>query len=178
MQYFAKKKFNGEDFLIVCEKMVGYAYPANIVTILDGKPKILSVIDYETEYKELFYSPFGKIVCMRGNGISIGSHNVIPYYWNGESGDFVPYAIKEIGVEDLRALDTQGIVERIDDIGSVYQRDNGLIHVNYLVPEDMVSNNSITVSKTYVQAEKGLRIFDFENDASYGFFLECLSITE
>lgn len=175
---FRQKNICGEDFLIVYEKVVGHAHPADIAAIIDGKPEILSVIDYETEYSGLFYSPSGEIVCMRGMGVSIGSHNVIPYYWNDEAGDFVPYNVKKICPEELKVLDSQNLVEDIDNISSVYQRDNGLVHINYIVSEDMASDASTTASRTYVQTEAGLREYDIDYDAGYGFFLECFPITE
>lgn len=175
---FHKSNIGGKDFLIVYEQVIGHAYPADIVAIIDEKPEIISAINYEAEYQGLFYSPFGEIVCMRGEGVSIGSHNVIPYYWNDEAVDFVPYAVKEIGLDELKALDTQNVVEDTNNIGSVYRRDNGLVHVNYNVSDDTSLNALITASRTYVQTESGLRNYDFDNDAEYGFFLECLQITE
>ena len=87
---------------------------------------------------------------MRGDGVSIGSHNVIPYYWNDESSDFVPYEVREISTEKLKALDSQHAVEDIGNISSVYQRDNELVHVNYFVPEETESDALITASRTYV----------------------------
>lgn len=175
---FRKSNIGGKDFLIVYEQVIGHAYPADIVTIIDEKPEIISAIDYETEYPGLFYSPLGEIVCVRGEGVSIGSHNVIPYYWNDEAVDFVPYAVKEIGLDELKALDTQNVVEDLNNVVSVYQRDNGLVHVNYNVSDNTSLNALITASRTYVQTESGLRKYDFDNDAAYGFFLECLQITE
>ncbi len=175
---FRKKTFCGEDFLIVYDDIIGHAYPANIAAIIDGKPKILSVIDYESEYSGLFYSPLGEIVCMRGDGVSIGSHNVIPYYWNDESSDFVPYEVREISTEKLKALDSQHAVEDIGNISSVYQRDNELVHMNYFVPEETEPDALITASRTYVLTRTGLRGYDYNNDATYGFFLECLPVTE
>lgn len=175
---FRQKNIGGRDFLIVYEQVIGHAYPADIAAIIDEKPKVLSAIDSETEYTGLFYSPFGEIVCMRGEGVSIGAHNVIPYYWNDEAVDFVPYAVKEIGLEELKALDPLNAVEDINNISSAYQRDNGLVHVNYNVPDDTSLNDLITTSRTYVRTEMGLRKYDFDNDAEYGFFLECLPIIE
>lgn len=177
---FCKSNIGGKDFLIVYEHVIGHAYPADIVTIIDEKPEIISALNYETEYSGLFYSPSGDIVCMRGEGVSIGSHNVIPYYWNEETVNFVPYAVKEIGLDELKALDTQNVVENPNNITSVYRRDNGLVHVNYNVSDNAVEN--ATASETYVYSdvgtETGLRKYDFDNDAAYGFFLECLQITE
>ena len=115
---------------------------------------------------------------MRGEGVSIGSHNVIPYYWNDEAADFVPYAVKEIGLDEFKALDTQNVVEDLNNVVSVFRRDNGLVHVNYNLSDDTSLNTLITASRTYVQTESGLRKYDFDKDASYGFFLECLQITE
>lgn len=179
---FRKSNIGGKDFLIVYGQVIGHAYPADIVTIIDEKPEIISAINYETEYSGLFYSPFGEIVCMRGEGVSIGSHNVIPYYWNDEAVDFVPYAVKEISLDELKALDTQNVVEDLNDVVSVYQRDNGLVHVNYNVSDNAASNALATASRTYIYsdsgAEAGLRKYDFDTDAAYGFFLECLQITE
>ncbi len=175
---FRKSNIDGKDFLIVYEQVIGHAYPADIVTIIDEKPEIISAINYETDYSGLFYSPSGEIVCVRGEGISIGSHNVIPYYWNDEAVDFVPYAVKEIGLDELKALDTQNVVEDLNNVVSVYQRDNGLVHVNYNVSENTSLNALITASRTYVQTESGLRKYDFDKDAAYGLFLECLQIAE
>lgn len=175
---FRKSNIGGKDFLIVYEKVIGHAYPADIVTIIDEKPEIISAINYETEYMGLFYSPSGEIVCVRGEGVSIGSHNVIPYYWNNEAVDFVPCAVKEIGLDELKALDTQNVVEDLNNVVSVYQRDNGLVHVNYNVSDNTSLNALITASRTYVQTESGLRKYDFDKDAAYGLFLECLQIAE
>lgn len=175
---FRKSNIGGKDFLIVYEQVIGHAYPADIVTIIDEKPEIISAINYETEYSGLFYSPSDEIVCVRGEGVSIGSHNVIPYYWNDEAVDFVPYAVKEIGLDELKALDTQNVVENLNDVVSVYQRDNGLVHVNYNVSDNTSLNALITASRTYVQTESGLRKYDFDKDAAYGLFLECLQIAE
>lgn len=173
-----KKTFSGKDFLIIYEKVIGNAYPANIVTIIDGKLEFLSLIDNESkEYSKLYYSPFGEIICTRGNGISIGSHNVIPYYWSNEASDFFPYAIQEISLDELKTLDFQNVVEDIGSINTIYQRDNGLVHINYLIPEGKTSNSTI-ISRTYVQTKTGLREYDYDVDASYGFYLECFPVTE
>lgn len=175
---FTQKNFDGESFLIVYEQVIGHAYPSDIVALTD-KPIILSAIEHEsTEYSGLFYSPHGEIVCMRGDGVSIGAHNVIPYYWNKEAEEFLPCAIKEITVEELKAVDFQNVVENIDNIISIYRRDNGLVHINYFASEDLTPNALETVSKTYVQTETGLREYDFEIDDAYGFFMECLLVTE
>lgn len=176
---FSQKTFDGESFLIVSAQVIGHAYPSDIAAIIGGKPKILSVIEDESiEYSGLFYSPRGEIVCMRGDGISIGAHNVIPYYWNKETEEFLPYAVKEITAEELNAVDSQNVVENIDNIISIYRRDNGLVHVNYHASDDLALNPLEMVSKTYVQTEAGLREYDFDIDAAYGFFMECLSVTE
>lgn len=176
---FSQKTFDGESFLIVSAQVIGHAYPSDIAAIIDGKPKILSVIEDEsTEYSGLFYSPQGEIVCMRGDGISIGAHNVIPYYWNKEAEEFLPYAVKEITAEELNAFDSQNVVENIDNMISIYRRDNGLVHVNYYASDDLALNTLETVSKTYVQTEAGLREYDFDIDAAYGFFMECLLVIE
>ena len=52
----------------------------------------------------------------------------------------------------------------------MYQRDNGLVHIKYIVCEDMALDASTTASMTYVQTEAGLRAYDFDHDANYGFF--------
>lgn len=176
---FCKKIFNGENFLIVSETIIGHAYPANIVAMIDGQPKILSAIEYnDAEYSGLFYSKYGEIVCMRGDGISIGTHNVIPYYWNAEKNEFLPYKANEITIDEAKALDSQSVIENFNDIISIYRRDNGLVHVNYRGSDDLMPNVLRTVSATYVQTETGLRKYDFETDAAYGLFLEYLPVNE
>lgn len=52
------------------------------------------------------------------------------------------------------------------------------MHVNYHASYDLTLNPLETVSKTYVQTEAGLREYDFDIDAAYGFFMECLLVTE
>ena len=84
----------------------------------------------------------------------------------------------KIGLDELKSMDTDSIVENTEEITSVYKRDNGLIHVNYADVINADMNSSITASKTYIQTENGLRNYDFEKDQGYGFFLEKLSVNE
>lgn len=179
MSGYLKYEENGAVSIIAYENIVGGACPANIVAIADEKPVVLSTYSVGSEtMPELYYNPFGNIICMRGNGVSSGSVNKIPYYWDEKSNSFLPYALHKIGIDELKSMDTDSIVENTEEITSVYKRDNGLIHVNYADVINADINSSITASKTYIQTENGLRNYDFEKDQGYGFFLEKLSVNE
>lgn len=167
---------NGDEFLVTFERIIGGAMPANIVTLQNGEPLVLSVYDGEG-YSRLWWCPYGKIVCERGNGVSAGSVNVIPYHWDSGINDFVPYALTEITKEELRALDTQGVVPDIDSAISVYRRENGLVHVNYAEVYQSTMGGTVTASMTFVQTENGLREYGFDEDMKYGLFLGALSVT-
>lgn len=169
---------NGETFLILFQTVIGPAYPANIVTAVNSKPFVLSQFTDGSELPKLFYSPFGNIVCMRGIGVSAGACNVLPYYWNEQTGSFIKYGLHEISIDEIKQLDKNNIVENIDGVISAYIRDNGLVHLNYADISESFMGSDVIASKTYINTGTELRAYDFDNDAKYGFFLETLSVKE
>lgn len=165
--------------LVLYQPIIGSSMPANVLTLADGEVAIHSTYSDSTEGSpELFYCPYGGIICRRGNGVSAGSANCIPYYYDGEEGKFAPYALAEITKDELRALDTARIVPDIDGAISVYRRENGLIHVNYLEIYTAYMGSPDIASRTFVETESGLRQYDFESDMRYGLLLEALTVTE
>ncbi len=168
---------NGRDFLIAFSPVIGSAFPADIVTFADNEPLIVSEIDLDGEYEGLFYSPSGGIVCMRGNGRSIGAHNVIPYYWDNADNAFKPYGLHETDIAELEMLDKGNIIVDKDRIISVYKRDNGLVHVNYLSTDDDAYLLTEEISATYIITEDGLREYS-HGDECFGTYLKVLHITE
>ena len=103
---------DGVSFLVMFENIVGGAMPASIVTLQNGEPLILSEYDGEASPR-LWWCPYGEMICKRGNGVSAGSVNVIPYHWDKDSNAFVPYKLTEITKDELHELDIQGIVPDI-----------------------------------------------------------------
>lgn len=184
MSHCVKHFENSTDFLIVYDYAPGHGCPASIVTIIDGKPCILSeYLNSSNNYPKLYYYPQGDIICMRGIGITSGLNNAIPYYWDSERQDFYPYPLHEISFDELKALDKNNIVSEPDKAISIYYRDNGLVHVNYADITEIelgseADNLRKIASRTYVQTKKGLREYDFETDACYGFFIQSLCVKE
>lgn len=174
----------GKEFLIVCDFAPGEAMPASIVTITNNEPIILSeynTVDSNDFSSELYYSQSGNIVCMRGNGISAGSVNIIPYHWCDEMNNFCPYDFYEISKEQAKKYDNNDIICNLNDAISIYQRGNGLIHVNYLRTNEFsmdLYDSTQLASATYVITQMGLKEYDFIEDASYGFFLQQLPVLE
>ena len=172
----------GVQFLIVYEKgAVGRGFPATVMTIKDGSPVTLSLYEYDSgEYPALYYYPAAGLVCMRGAGTTIGSNNVIPYHWDGNG--FVPYRLRRITAEQLAELDTGNAVINASSAASVYRRENGLVHVNYLEMSELKEAQSVSddpiASITYVYEDGKLRRFNAEKDIKYGFFNEHLPVTD
>lgn len=172
---------DGMDFLIIYDNgAMGQGYPATVITIKDDEPLILSKYEYDSgELPELFYCPEAYLICMRGAGVTVGSNSVIPYHWNGEV--FVPYNVWQISVPELKELDTGGIVLNPEGAVSIYRRENGLVHVNYLEMSDITeAQQGITASMTYVYEDGKLREYDYDSDRDlkYGFFPEMLTVTD
>lgn len=175
-----------KQFLIVYEKgVMGRGYPATILTIKDTQPLVLSQYDPNMELMPpLFYLPNADLVCVRGYGLTIGSNSVIPYHWDGN--DFVPYRLRRISVSELKALDTDNVVINANGAVSIYRRENGLVHVNYLEMSEVqeAQNDAYTAppiaSRTYVYEDGKLRAYDYdsEKDTKYGFFPEVLPVTD
>lgn len=178
MSHCVKHIENGETFLIVYETIMGGAFPANIVTLVNGKPVVVSEYTDGDDFPTLYYENDADIICVRGNGISSGTVNVIPYYWNNETSIFEAYSLQEISMDELKEMDSENVVEDIDNIISVYQRNNGLVHVNYADINEANINSSTIASRTYVITESNLRKYDFETDRHYGFFINYLSVSE
>ena len=103
---------NGISFLVLFENIVGGAMPASVVTLHNGEPLILSEYNGEASPR-LWWCPYGEMICKRGNGVSAGSVNVIPYHWDKDSNDFIPYKLTEITKDELRKLDIQSVVPDI-----------------------------------------------------------------
>ncbi len=159
---------NNQEFLIIAEPIIGAAYPATIITIVNDNPIILSDLedfDDNEKYRGLFYCIEGDLICDRGQSVSVGATNIIPYYWNSNTNDFHSYELSLISIDELDELDKDEIVLNKDDIDSVYKRSNGLIHVNYKEPDT-------EYSRTYVFENGKLRPYNFDTDFKYGFFLE------
>lgn len=171
---------NGKEFIIATHHAMGNALPADIIANINGNYVDYQIFSDASETnvdKMLFWN--GYTVCKRGNGVSIGIHNVIPCYWNEKVGIFRKYELHEITLDELRELDTGNIVPDADKAISIYKRENGLVHVNYLeVYEDSISNPPQNASKTYVITDDGLRKYDFDKDQKYGVFIERLTVNE
>ena len=103
---------DGISFLVLFENIVGGAMPASIVTLQNDEPLILSKYDGKA-FPQLWWCPYGEMICKRGNGVSAGSVNVIPYHWDKDSNDFIPYKLTEITKDELRKLDIQSVVPDI-----------------------------------------------------------------
>ncbi len=164
---------NNQEFLIIAEPIIGATYPATIITIVNDKPMILSDLedfDDNEKYMGLFYCIEGDLICDRGESVSVGATNIIPYYWNSSTNNFHSYELSLISIDELDELDKDEIVLIKDDIDSVYKRSNGLIHVNYKEPDT-------EYSRTYVFENGKLRPYNFDTDFKYGFFLENFYIT-
>ena len=162
--------------LIVYQSVVGRGVPANIVTLVNGIPVISSSYTEEGELPPLYYSESGDIVCMRGNGLSIGAANVIPYYWDAKTSEFMAYSLHKIIINDLKTIDADNVVKDINKAISIYKRDNGLIHVNYADIKEADINSTTIASRTYVMSENKLREYNSETDEHYGYFIEFLSV--
>ena len=146
---------NNQKFLIIAEPIIGGAYPATIITIVNDKPMILSNLedlDDNEKYMGLFYSIEGDLICDRGEGVSIGAANIIPYYWNSSTNSLRLYELSQINIGDLDELDKDEIISDKNNIDSIYKRSNGLVHVNYKEPE-------IEYSRTYVLENERLKKF-------------------
>jgi len=167
----------GVSFMILFEGAIGGAMPASVVGIYDGEPLVLSEY-YGDDHPRLWWCPYGDIICERGKGVSAGSCNVIPYHWDSGKMDFVPYALTEITKDELRVLDTKGIIPDIDSAISVYRRENGLIHVNYAEVYEGSMGSGVTASLTFVLTDNGLREYEFDADMKYGLLLEALTVCE
>ena len=174
----------GQEFVIATHLAMGPAVPADIITAFEdsGDVEILSdtrrFYDLELSRDEILYWN-GGIVCRRGIGVSIGAQNVIPYYWDADTREFKPYGLHKITLDELKKLDTGNIVPDVDKAISIYRRDNGLVHVNWIEKyEGTVSEQPETASRTYVVTDNGLREYDWDNDWDYGFFLEVLTVSE
>lgn len=171
---------NREQFLVIYDKgAVGRGYPATVITIKDDEPLILSKYDSESgELPALFYLPDADLVCKRGAGTKISNNSVIPYHWNGTS--FVPYRLHQITVSELETLDTDNTVINAYAAVSIYRRENGLVHVNYI--EASGTQNNVTdagiASLTYVYEDDKLRLYNVEKDLHYGFFDTDLPVTD
>ena len=157
-----------QEFLIIAEPIIGATYPATIITIVNDKPIILSDLedfDDNEKYRGLFYCINGDLICDRGQSVSVGATNIIPYYWNSNTDDFHSYKLSLISIDELDELDKDEIVSDKNAIDSIYKRSNGLVHVNYKEPD-------IEYSRTYVLENEELRMYDLDTDLKYGFFLE------
>lgn len=172
--YIVQKHFeNNQEFLIIAEPIIGAAYPATIVTLINDRPIILSELDDfddNEKYTGLFYCTDGDLICDRGDSVSVGSTNIIPYYWNNSTNNFHSYELSQISIDELYELDKDEIVSNKNDIESIYKRSNGLVHVNY-------KESDIEYSQTYVLENEKLRPYNFDTDFGYGFFLENFCIT-
>lgn len=156
---------NNQEFLIIAEPIIGAIYPATIITIVNDKPIILSDLedfDDNEKYRGLFYCIGGNLICDRGQSVSVGATNIIPYYWNSNTDDFQSYDLSLISIDELDELDKDEIVSDKNAIDSIYKRSNGLVHVNYKEPEEY--------SRTYVLENEELRMYDLDTDLKYGFF--------
>ena len=178
MSNCVKHEEGGVTSLIVYQFVIGRGFPANIVTLVNGEPVISSTYTGDGELPPLYYSESGDIVCVRGNGVSIGASNVIPYYWDIKTNTFKAYALNEISINDLKSMDTDNVVTDINKAISVYKRDNGLIHVNYADINEADINSTTIASRTYVISNNKLREYNSETDEHYGFFVELLSVSE
>lgn len=168
-----KHSERNQDFLIIAEPIIGAAYPATIVTLIDDKPIVLSELDNfddNEKYIGLFYCVDGDLICERGDSVSVGATNIIPYYWNNSTNKFCSYELSQINIDELYELDKDEIVSDKNDIESIYKRSNGLVHVNY-------KKAGMEYSQTYVFENEKLRPYNFDTDFRYGFFLENFCIT-
>lgn len=168
-----KHSENNQEFLIIAEPIIGATYPATIITIVNGEPMILSNLedfDDNEKYMGLFYCMEGDLICDRGESVSVGATNIIPYYWNSGTNNFHSYELSQISIGELDKLDKDEIVYDKNAIDSIYKRSNGLVHVNY-------KESDMEYSQTYVFENEKLRLYNFDTDLKYGFFLENFCIT-
>lgn len=166
---------NGFTFLIVCNYALGACLPATILSVIDGKVVVFSKGDAEIP-DLLWYCSEGDIVCRRGNGISWGGVDVIPYFLNADEMKFEPYAVTSINIDEVKKLDKNNVVPDIDTAISAYRRGNGLIHVNYDNVTQASFGETHIASRTFVIEDDTLREWFDPDDMKYGLFYEALTV--
>lgn len=171
---------NGINSLVICNYSQGLANPATILSMIDGEVVVFSEYKGDTDSTDLLWycnKNGADLICRKGNGISMGSYNIIPYYLDVSDNKYKPYDLTKISVDEAKALDKNSVITDMDKVVSAYKRDNGLVHINYDNVTEADFGEEHIASRTFVAENGCLRPYE-DGDIKYGFFLQALTVTE
>lgn len=171
---------NGVDSLVICGYSPGMANPATVLSLIDGEAVVFSEYKGDIDSGDLLWyckKNGADLICRKGNGVSMGSYNIIPYYLDVSDNKYKPYGLTEISVDEAKALDKNGVITDIDKAVSAYRRDNGLVHINYDNVTEADFGEEHIASRTFVAENGCLRPYE-DGDLKCGFFLQALTVTE